>query len=288
MSRITQNFALCLSLAAALHLALFGLIFWFFVTHPQKTETLAALTPAPELVELQSAHWIDANLVSAPSLASNADDPESDIPLPAPAEAPKPETEPKPVTERLTPIPKPKPRPKLTRIEPKPSPKPAPRPKLTQIPAPPRKLQPAPLPTSAQKPTPKPTPAPKPAKPAKSAQTSKKPPNSGATGTTGGTAQSGSRPSGNLNDYHASVHRAFSSSWDQPRSITSAGQKFRVKTEIVIARSGQILSARIVENSGHAQMDETVETALSRVKKVGPLPDVIQGASYRVLLNFEL
>ena len=68
----------------------------------------------------------------------------------------------------------------------------------------------------------------------------------------------------------------------------TSGKKYRVKTEISIGRDGRILSARIVQASDHPLMNQSVADALNRVRNVPPLPDIIPGASYQILLNFDL
>lgn len=321
MNRFGQNFGVCLVVAAVLHAVLFLGLLIFFQKNTPKSDPIAALAPSPELVELQSAHWLETNVdqlsrqAEAQLAAVEKNEPKSEIPIPdtksedvpepekpqkvEPTLKPEPEPEPEPrkdlALNRLKPVPKPEPK-----VEPKPVPKP--KPVLTPIPKPAPK--PTPKPQAVEpiklKPAPKPVPTPKSAEVAKpvvvkptplvpvptpgAAQTAdSKPGTTGAAGmgTAGGAGQ-------NLNDYHLTVQSAFRSNWSQPRSILTAGKKYRVKTQIAIARDGRILNAQIVQGSEHPQMNESVASALAAVKIVPPLPSSIRGDRYDIYLNFDL
>ena len=58
------------------------------------------------------------------------------------------------------------------------------------------------------------------------------------------------------------------------------------KVRIVIARSGNVLSARILNSSGVASWDRAVQKSLDRVKHIGPFPKAISGAQKTFTLNF--
>jgi len=64
--------------------------------------------------------------------------------------------------------------------------------------------------------------------------------------------------------------------------------KYRVRTEVVVGREGNIVSARIVTRSGNAEMDQSVQEAVSRVTRVVSLPNGVGGATYTLLLNFDI
>ena len=88
--------------------------------------------------------------------------------------------------------------------------------------------------------------------------------------------------------YHAQVKSEYTSRWLQPKVNNSVFQKLRVKTEIVIAQDGRVISARIIQSSGHAQLDQSVAQALDSVQRLPPLPASLQASSYAVTLNFDL
>ncbi|MEM1294001.1 MAG: TonB C-terminal domain-containing protein [Verrucomicrobiota bacterium] len=327
MNRVDQNFGLCLIVVSVVHAVLFVGLFIFFQKNTPMSDPIAVLAPAPELVELQSAHWLETNVDQLSRQAETQqavkaeNEPESEIPLPdtseqSPESEPPKKVEPKPIPEpeprkelaleRLKPVPKPepiRPAPKKTIPKPEPTPEPEPvtkpvaKPVLRPIPKPevdPMPLKPAPtppkpLPVPEMKPVVKPDPTPPPAStssPAKVAEGASEP-SSGTPGSGGmGTAGGGSGE--NLNDYHFTVQSAFRSNWFQPRSVLTAGKKYRVKTQIAIARDGRILSTKIVQPSEHPEMNESVAKALAAVRVVPPLPSLIRGDRYDIYLNFDL
>ena len=59
-----------------------------------------------------------------------------------------------------------------------------------------------------------------------------------------------------------------------------------VKVRIVIARSGSVISARIVNSSGVTSWDRSVQKSLDRVKHIGPFPKSISGSQKTFTLNF--
>jgi len=61
-----------------------------------------------------------------------------------------------------------------------------------------------------------------------------------------------------------------------------------VKTEITIARSGNIVSARVTRKSGNASMDRSVQRALDRVRFIAPFPEGATDSERTIILNFNL
>ena len=59
-----------------------------------------------------------------------------------------------------------------------------------------------------------------------------------------------------------------------------------VKVRLVIARSGNILSAQIINNSGVTSWDRAVQKSLDRVKHIAPFPKSISGSKKTFTLNF--
>ena len=59
-----------------------------------------------------------------------------------------------------------------------------------------------------------------------------------------------------------------------------------VKVRLVIARSGNVLSAQIINNSGVTSWDRAVQKSLDRVKHIAPFPKSISGFKKTFTLNF--
>ena len=59
-----------------------------------------------------------------------------------------------------------------------------------------------------------------------------------------------------------------------------------VKVRLVIARSGNVLSAQIINGSGVTSWDRAVQKSLDRVKHIAPFPKSISGAKKTFSLNF--
>ena len=59
-----------------------------------------------------------------------------------------------------------------------------------------------------------------------------------------------------------------------------------VKVRLVIARSGNVLSAQIINNSGVTSWDRAVQKSLDRVKQIAPFPKSISGSKKTFTLNF--
>ena len=59
-----------------------------------------------------------------------------------------------------------------------------------------------------------------------------------------------------------------------------------VKVRFVIARSGNVLSAQIINNSGVTSWDRAVQKSLDRVKHIAPFPKSISGSKKTFTLNF--
>ena len=59
-----------------------------------------------------------------------------------------------------------------------------------------------------------------------------------------------------------------------------------VKVRLVIARSGNVLSAQIINNSGVTSWDRAVQKSLDRVKHIAPYPKSISGSKKTFTLNF--
>ncbi len=89
--------------------------------------------------------------------------------------------------------------------------------------------------------------------------------------------------------YHELIHDRFFSQWDQPVSIFDPGHQFICTVQIRIEKDGRITSAKIIQGSSNAVMDQSVEAALEKVRQIDPLPPGLgDGGAYTVNINFEL
>ncbi|MBA19271.1 MAG: hypothetical protein CMO70_06060, partial [Verrucomicrobiales bacterium] len=84
-------------------------------------------------------------------------------------------------------------------------------------------------------------------------------------------------------NYESLIRRKYMDATFHPGAISGDPV---VKVRIVIARSGNVLSARIVNGSGVNSWDLSVQKSLDRVKHIGPFPKAISGAQKTFTLNF--
>ena len=84
-------------------------------------------------------------------------------------------------------------------------------------------------------------------------------------------------------NYESLIRRKYMDATFHPGAISGDPV---VKVRIVIARSGNVLSARIVNSSGINSWDRSVQKSLDRVKHIGPFPKAISGTQKTFTLNF--
>ena len=84
-------------------------------------------------------------------------------------------------------------------------------------------------------------------------------------------------------NYESLIRRKYMDATFHPGAISGDPV---AKVRIVIARSGNVLSARILNSSGVASWDRAVQKSLDRVKHIGPFPKAISGAQKTFTLNF--
>ena len=84
-------------------------------------------------------------------------------------------------------------------------------------------------------------------------------------------------------NYESLIRRKYMDATFHPGAI-SGGPVAKVR--IVIARGGNVLSARILNSSGVVSWDRAVQKSLDRVKHIGPFPKAISGAQKTFTLNF--
>jgi TonB family protein len=71
-------------------------------------------------------------------------------------------------------------------------------------------------------------------------------------------------------NYDQAVLSIYNSAWTSPEGMSSG--EAAVKVRVVIRRDGSVVSARIIDPSGNAKMDKSVQQALDRVSEVRPFP----------------
>ena len=84
-------------------------------------------------------------------------------------------------------------------------------------------------------------------------------------------------------NYESLIRRKYVNATIHPGTISGDPV---VKVRLVIARSGNVISARIIGTSGLASWDRAVQKALDRVKRIAPFPAGMSGAKKTFNLNF--
>ena len=189
----------------------------------------------------------------------------------APPPAPSKPTPAKPKPKKIEPKPKPKPvppKPKPKKVTPKPKPKPKPEIKVN-------------LNSNVRKPDARVAEA---AKRARQAEAKRQDAlNKLETKLSGRTAVNvplGQHASAN---YASLIRRKYMDATIHPGAISGDPV---VKVRLVIARSGQVISASISGRSGATSWDRAVQKALDRVKLITPCPESMKGVQQTFNLNF--
>lgn len=73
--------------------------------------------------------------------------------------------------------------------------------------------------------------------------------------------------------YAAAVKSIYAQTWEQVPLDTIANEDENVKVSVTIASDGTVISARIIESSGDAALDASVQKTLERVTFVAPFPE---------------
>jgi len=94
-------------------------------------------------------------------------------------------------------------------------------------------------------------------------------------------------PGGTSDWYLAVVHKLLYDAWDQP---TGAGLSpgTTVFVSLRVARDGTVVRSEIIRRSGHLVLDQSIQQALDRVRKLPPLPDSWVGQYRDIQVAFEL
>ena len=84
-------------------------------------------------------------------------------------------------------------------------------------------------------------------------------------------------------NYESLIRRKYVDATIHPGTISGDPV---VKVQLVISRNGNVISARIIGESGLASWDRAVQKALDRVKRIAPFPAGMSGAKKTFNLNF--
>ena len=82
------------------------------------------------------------------------------------------------------------------------------------------------------------------------------------------------------------VHKQYDQAWHLPDETSQT--PIEVKALVVIAKNGQVLSAHIVKPSGDLAIDQSVQRALDRVRRVPPFDAGVTNAQKNFYINFNL
>ena len=87
-------------------------------------------------------------------------------------------------------------------------------------------------------------------------------------------------------NYAQWVKTVYEDAWQIPSDLLD--QDSTAKVIITIARSGDVLSARIERRSGNSTLDKSVQRALDKVKFVAPFPSGAKEEQRTFTINFNL
>jgi protein TonB len=73
--------------------------------------------------------------------------------------------------------------------------------------------------------------------------------------------------------YATAVKSIYAQTWEQVPLASIANEDENVKVRVTIASDGTVISARIIESSGDAALDASVQKTLERVTFVAPFPE---------------
>lgn len=220
-------------------------------------------------------------------------------PAPEVPQVPEPEPEPDPLEDDSVALPEPMP-------TPAPTPTPPPQPTPTPLPQPTATPRPAPTPTPRPPPTPTPTwrartpeeirrdiqrqqnqQPPPPAAPALTPRQIEELVRRGLPPGGGAAAPSGGGQAVSFGGVEQVLYQRLYAAWQQPPGVSSAMGYF-VRAEVEVHRDGRVLSRRILQRSGHAAMDASVQAALNAVTFATPLPANFTGQSRTFAIRFEI
>jgi TonB family protein len=87
-------------------------------------------------------------------------------------------------------------------------------------------------------------------------------------------------------DYASVVKTVYTENWTMPD--TSASDDANVKVSVTIASDGRVTEAHIVEKSGDASVDSSVQRTLDKVTQIEPFPEGSTDRERTYIINFNL
>lgn len=87
-------------------------------------------------------------------------------------------------------------------------------------------------------------------------------------------------------NYASVVKSVYTRRWVLPATTTS--DQAVVKVSVTIARNGEVIEAHVVERSGDASVDASVQKTLDRVKDIAPFPDDATDQQRTYIIYFDL
>lgn len=75
-----------------------------------------------------------------------------------------------------------------------------------------------------------------------------------------------------LENYRQFVRKCYNGAWKWAKQSESSNSRSTVKAKVVVNLDGSIASAQIVQPSGLAELDDSVQDALNRVRKIDKKP----------------
>jgi TonB family protein len=87
-------------------------------------------------------------------------------------------------------------------------------------------------------------------------------------------------------NYKAAVQAVYTQAWTPPDD--TASDEANVKVRVTIASDGTVISAQVIEPSGDASVDRSVQSTLDRVQFIAPFPSGSTDTQRSYIINFNL
>jgi TonB family protein len=87
-------------------------------------------------------------------------------------------------------------------------------------------------------------------------------------------------------NYASAVKSKYEAAWIPPNDASD--DNANIKVSVTISRDGSVVTSRILDRSGDAQVDASVQRALDRVTFVAPFPDGAKEKERTFIINFNL
>jgi len=87
-------------------------------------------------------------------------------------------------------------------------------------------------------------------------------------------------------NYASIVKSVYTQAWTPPDD--AANDEANAKVSVTIANDGRVISAHIIERSGDASVDRSVQKTLDRVSEIAPFPDGAKEKERTYIINFNL